>query len=402
MYDEYDHRKLGPQMDLFHFEEEAPGMVFWRPPGFELFRALEAAVRRQLERDDFLEVRTPAFYRKSLWVQSGHWDNFRELMFEVRGNEPDEASLKPVNCPAHIRMFERARPSYRELPFRLAEFGVVHRKEPSGSLFGLFRLRQFTQDDGHIFCSADQVEAEVARFSRGLLEFYRSFGFAAVEVVFSTRPEIRAGNDEAWNQAESWLEAAASAAGLRPRLQAGGGAFYGPKLEFVLKDRQGRDWQCGTIQLDLVLPERFDLRYVGEDGGFRRPVMLHRALLGSLERFIGVLLEDSKGALPLWLAPEQVLVASVTQDQEAEARAVHARLLAAGVRSRLDVRALTLGKRLREARLRGASLVAVIGDEEVRCGEVAVAARGEKSRRVSVEALSERCLAGPFREGRCW
>lgn len=395
MYDEHDHRNLGQRMDLFHFEEEAPGMVFWHARGLRVFRALEAAVRQQMERDEFQEVRSPQLMRRSLWVQSGHWESFGGGIFKLEAeDEAHQLALKPVNCPAHVRLFERSKPSYRDLPMRIAEFGVVHRDEPSGALSGLFRLRQFTQDDGHIFCCEDQVESEVARFARALFDFYRGLGFDRVEVGFSTRPAERAGSDLIWDRAEAWLASAARQAGLSPRLQPGEGAFYGPKLEFVLKDRLGREWQCGTIQLDLVLPERFELSYVGEDGAAHRPVMLHRALLGSLERFIGVLLEHRAGSLPMWLAPEQVVVAPVAEAQRGAAEVVHERLLEAGLRSRLDARSATLGKRLREAYLLGAPFAAVIGPEEAASGELSLSARGERPERLSVEAAVAR-LRGP-------
>jgi threonyl-tRNA synthetase len=386
MYDEHDHRNLGERMDLFHFEEEAPGMVFWHPRGFAVFRRLEAAVRAHIERDEFQEVRSPLLMKRSLWEQSGHWESFGEGIFKVEGEgDGQQLAVKPVNCPAHVRLYERARPSHRDLPMRIAEFGIVHRNEPSGALSGLFRLRQFTQDDGHIFCREDQVEAEIARFARALFDFYRHLGFEDVKVAFSTRPRVRFGSDQVWDRAEAWLESAAQASGLSPHLQPGEGAFYGPKLEFVLQDRIGRDWQCGTIQLDLVLPERFDLSYVGEDGKPHRPVMLHRALLGSLERFIGVLLEHCGGVLPAWLAPEQVVVAPVSEAQAEVAAAVSADFASAGLRSRLDARSATLGKRLREARLLGVPFVAVVGPREAESKAVSLSAPGGE---VEVLAIS--------------
>lgn len=395
MSDDCDHRRLGHGMDLFHFEEEAPGMVFWHPRGFTVYRLLEAEVRRQIERDEFAEVRSPQLLRRSIWERSGHWASYGEGMFRIAGEDEDGLALKPVNCPGHVRLFERRMPSYRDLPLRLAEFGVVHRDEPSGALAGLFRLRQFTQDDGHIFCREDQVEAEVARFAGGLFAFYRRLGFDRVEVGLSTRPAVRAGSDALWDRAEAWLASAASGAGISPQLQPGEGAFYGPKLEFVLKDRLGRGWQCGTIQLDLVLPERFDLGYVGEDGARHRPVMLHRALLGSLERFLGVLLEHCGGALPAWLAPEQVVVAPVTEAQAGAARAVHDTFVAAGLRSRLDARGATLGKRLREAHLAGVPFVAVVGAREAEARAVSLSPRGAAPTVLGVDEAAARVKASP-------
>lgn len=394
MNDEHDHRRLGQRMDLFHFEEEAPGMVFWHPRGFAVFRRLEAAVRAQIERDEFEEVRSPQLMKRSIWEQSGHWQSYGDGMFRLAGDGGDQQlAVKPVNCPAHARLFARAQPSHRDLPLRLAEFGVVHRNEPSGALSGLFRLRQFTQDDGHVFCRDDQVEAEIARFARALFDFYGRLGFDSVEVALSTRPEVRSGSDEVWDRAEAWLESAARVAGLSPRRQPGEGAFYGPKLEFVLQDRMGRSWQCGTIQLDLVLPERFDLGYAGEDGARHRPVMLHRALLGSLERFLGVLLEHCSGALPAWLAPEQLVVAPVSEAQREAARAIHRRFREAGLRSRLDDRSATLGKRLREAHLSGVPFVAVVGAREAERDEVSVSGRGEESEVLPVAAAISRLQA---------
>lgn len=391
MYEEIDHRNLGQRMDLFHFEEEAPGMVFWHPRGFAVFRRLEAAVRAQIERDDFQEVRSPLLAKRSLWEASGHWQSFGEGLFRLENEDPaQQLAIKPVNCPAHVRLFERARPSHRDLPLRLAEFGVVHRNEPSGALLGLFRLRQFTQDDGHIFCREEQVEAEVARFSRALFDFYRRLGFEDVRVAFSDRPAVRSGADALWDRAESWLQSAAAAAGLSPIMQCGEGAFYGPKLEFSLRDRQGRYWQCGTIQLDLVLPERFELGYVGEDGARHRPVMLHRALLGSLERFLGVLLEHGEGRLPLWLAPDQLLVAPVAEAQHARAAEVHEAFKAVGLRSRLDRRSETLGKRLREAHRAGVPFVVVLGPREVEGNVVALSPPGGAPVSLSVEEVIRR------------
>ncbi|MCP3144644.1 threonine--tRNA ligase [Pyxidicoccus xibeiensis] len=369
MLDEHDHRALGQRLDLFHLQEEAPGMVFWHPRGFRLYQLLEEQVRQRMRREGYLEVRTPQIYAQPLWERSGHWENFRENMFLV-DDGGRQLAVKPVSCPGHIELVQRMAPSYRDLPLRLCEFGLVHRSEPGGALHGLFRLRQFTQDDGHIFCAEEQVQEEVVRFAQSLREFYASFGFDAVQVAFSSRPPVRAGADDVWDKAESWLLSAAKEAGLDCLMQPGQGAFYGPKLEFVLKDRLGREWQCGTIQLDLVLPERFDLRYVDASGAKVRPVMLHRALLGSLERFIGVLLEHHGGALPAWLAPEQVVVASVGEAAQEYAQRFAAKLREAGCRASADVRSESLSRRIVDAHGAGVPWLVVVGAREVEAGAV--------------------------------
>ncbi|MCK6549480.1 threonine--tRNA ligase [Myxococcota bacterium] len=361
MLDSNDHRQLGQRLDLFHFQEEAPGMVFWHPRGLALFRALEEAVRRRVRRDGFLEVRTPQLLRQSIWEKSGHWQSFRENMFVLDDEDHRCSAMKPVSCPGHIQIAERMALSHRDLPLRLAELGLCHRNEPSGSLFGLFRLRQFTQDDGHIFCAEDQVASEIARFCDGLRALYASLGFDHFDVALSTRPAVRAGNDEVWDRAEHMLADAARGAGLSFEVHPGEGAFYGPKLELVLADRLGRAWQCGTIQLDLVLPERFDLSYVAPSGEKRRPVMLHRALFGSVERFLGILLEHYAGALPAWLAPDQVIVAPVADAHGDYAREVHARLVAAGLRAGLDARNESLARRVAEAHEAGAPFFVAVG-----------------------------------------
>ncbi|XYH95135.1 threonine--tRNA ligase [Sorangium sp. So ce1128] len=374
MLDEDDHRSLGQRLDLFHFQEEAPGMVFWHARGFALYRLLEEAIRRQMMRDSYREVRTPLILRQAIWKASGHWDNFSSNMFRL-SEEDHAAAIKPVNCPGHMQIVARMAPSYRDLPLRIGEFGMVHRDEPSGTLHGLFRLRQFTQDDGHIFCVEEQIEAEVARFASALRDFYAGFGFEDMVVGFSTRPAERSGSDEVWDRAEAALSAAARSAGLEYRLQPGEGAFYGPKLEFVLRDRLGRSWQCGTIQLDLVLPERFDITYVDASGARRRPALLHRALLGSLERFLGILLEHYRGALPLWLSPEQVVVVPVTDAQRAYAEEVLQRLQKNGVRAILDAGDDTLSRKIAVAHASAIPLVAVVGKREAERRSVALRER---------------------------
>lgn len=385
MLDEQDHRSLGQRLDLFHLQEEAPGMVFWHPRGWKLYQLLEERVRQRMRREGYLEVRTPQIYAQPLWERSGHWENFRENMFLLEDGDRHLA-VKPVSCPGHIELVQRMAPSYRDLPLRLCEFGLVHRSEPGGALHGLFRLRQFTQDDGHIFCAPEQVVDEVVAFARSLKEFYASFGFDEVQVAFSGRPASRAGSDEVWDQAESWLAAAAKQAGLDCKLQPGQGAFYGPKLEFVLKDRLGREWQCGTIQLDLVLPERFDLRYQDASGARVRPVMLHRALLGSLERFIGVLLEHHGGALPAWLAPEQVVVAPVGEAAVEYAERFAASLRQAGCRARADSRGESLSRKVLDSHQAGVPWLVVVGAREVQAHGVRLRQRDGAQRDVSWDA----------------
>ena len=306
-----DHRRLGREMDLFHFQEEAAGSVFWHPKGWTLYRTCETYMRRRLDAAEYVEVKTPQLVDRSLWERSGHWEKFREHMFTAEAEHDHVLALKPMNCPGHVQIFRQGITSYRDLPIRMAEFGSCHRNEPSGALHGLMRVRAFTQDDAHIFCTEDQIVSETKQFCELLLSIYRDFGFEEVEVKFSDRPEVRAGDDLVWDQAEAALKTATEAAGLPFTLNPGEGAFYGPKLEFVLKDTIGRHWQCGTLQVDFVLPERLDAVYVAEDGKKHRPVMLHRAILGSFERFIGVLIEHYAGFMPLWLSPIQVIVLNI-------------------------------------------------------------------------------------------
>lgn len=378
MLAEDDHREIGRKLDLFHFQEEAPGMVFWHPRGFAALSALSALIRRHAERDGFAEVKTPELLRLPIWEASGHWQHFRQGMFVV---DEGDAAWKPVSCPGHLEIMRRRSTSYRELPLRYSELGVVHRNEPSGTLHGLFRLRQFTQDDGHVFCAEDQVESEVARFSASLVELYEKLGFSEVSVSFATRPDERAGSDEVWDRAERLLARAAERAGIRPVLAEKAGAFYGPKLEFALPDRLGRKWQCGTIQLDLVLPERFDVSFVDRNNDRQRPMMLHRATLGSLERFLGILLEQHRGALPGWLAPEQVVVLPVDESSIAAARNVREAFRRASLRVAWDARAENLSRRVLSAHEHGIPFVAVIGAREAR--ENSVSLRSRTGQRVS-------------------
>ncbi|MSP84134.1 MAG: threonine--tRNA ligase [Alphaproteobacteria bacterium] len=358
-----DHRRIGREMDLFHIQEEAVGAIFWHPKGWTLYRQLVEHVRRRLDTDGYVEVNTPMLVDRSLWEASGHWEKFREQMFTTQAEERALA-LKPMNCPCHVQVFRQGLKSYRDLPTRMAEFGSCHRNEPSGALHGIMRVRAFTQDDAHIFCTPDQVTAEAVKFCRLLAQIYRDFGFEEFSVRFADRPAVRAGEDAVWDKAEAWLKAAIEAAGHPYQLSPGEGAFYGPKLEFHLKDAIGRTWQCGTLQLDFVLPERLDATYVAEDGKEHRPVMLHRAILGSLERFVGILIEHYAGRFPLWLAPTQVAVATITNDSDAYAAEVAATLKAAGLRVELDARADKIGYKVREHTLAKVPLLIAVGKRE--------------------------------------
>lgn len=358
-----DHRRLGREMDLFHVQEEAAGSVFWHPHGWTLWRAVEDYIRRRLDGAGYVEVKTPQLYDRVFWERSGHWEKFREHMFTLEAEERHLA-LKPMNCPGHVQIYNQALHSYRDLPLRMAEFGSCHRNEPSGALHGIMRVRAFTQDDAHIFCTPEQITSESVAFCELLMSVYRDFGFSDVRVKFSDRPPVRAGEDAVWDQAEGALWEAVRAAGLDCTLNPGEGAFYGPKLEFVLRDAIGRDWQCGTLQVDFVLPERLDAAYIGPDGAKHRPVMLHRAILGSLERFIGMLIEHYAGRLPLWLAPVQVVVATITNDADAYACEVVERLQAAGVRAQADIRADKIGYKVRDHSLKKVPLLLAVGARE--------------------------------------
>jgi threonyl-tRNA synthetase len=358
-----DHRRLGREMDLFHVQEEAAGSVFWHPRGWTLWREVENYIRRRLAAADYREVRTPQLIDRVLWERSGHWDKFGQNMFVLEAEERHLA-LKPMNCPGHVQIFNQTQHSYRDLPLRLAEFGSCHRNEPSGALHGIMRVRAFTQDDAHIFCTPEQITAESVAFCALLESVYRDFGFTEIQVKFSDRPPVRAGADAVWDRAEAALRAATEAAGLETVLNPGEGAFYGPKLEFVLRDAIGRDWQCGTLQVDFVLPERLDAVYIGPDGAKHRPVMLHRAILGSLERFIGVLIEHYAGHLPLWLAPVQAVVATVTNEADAYAGEVAARLAAAGVRAVADTSPDKISYKVRHHSLAKVPLILAVGGRE--------------------------------------
>ena len=370
-----DHRKIGRQQDLFHAQEEAPGMVFWHDNGWIIYQQIEQYIRRVLREHGYQEVRTPQVVDRSLWEKSGHWDKFGDMMFTTHSENRDYA-VKPMNCPCHVQIFNQGLKSYRDLPLRMAEFGSCHRNEPSGTLHGLMRVRNFTQDDAHIFCTEDQIQGEVSAFIDLLQQVYADFGFNEIIVKLSTRPEQRVGSDEVWDKAEHALETALNSKGLDWDLQPGEGAFYGPKIEFSLKDCLGRIWQCGTIQVDFSMPGRLDAHYVAEDGSKQVPVMLHRAILGSLERFIGILIEEYAGAFPLWLAPVQAVVINITDRQAAYAREVEQTLRNQGLRVKSDLRNEKIGFKIREHTLQRIPYQLVVGDREMESATVAVRTRG--------------------------
>jgi len=367
-----DHRKIGRAMDLFHLQEEAKGMIFWHPKGWALYRTLEAYLRRRLDADGYQEVKTPQIMDRSLWERSGHWEKFGQAMFVCQTTEGEELAVKPMNCPGHIQIFNVGQKSYRDLPLRMSEFGACHRFEPSGALHGIMRVRAFTQDDAHIFCRDDQIEAETTKFVKLLEQVYADLDMELASVKLALRPEVRAGTDEVWDIAEAKLERAARAAGVEVELLPNEGAFYGPKLEFHLRDAIGRTWQCGTLQLDFVLPERLEATYVAEDGSKQRPVMLHRAIFGSVERFIGVMIENYAGAFPLWLSPVQVVVATITSDADDYARVVAATLAAKGLRVETDLRNEKINYKVREHSLAKVPVIAVVGRREAELGQVAL------------------------------
>lgn len=384
-----DHRKLGKQLDLFHTQDEAPGMVFWHPKGWILWQQIEQYMRNILDQNGYQEIRTPQILDKDLWVRSGHWENFRENMFTTHSDERDFA-IKPMNCPGHVQVFNQGLRSYRELPIRLAEFGSCHRNEASGALHGIMRVRGFTQDDAHIFCTEDQIQDEVVRFIDLLKIVYADFGFKELLVKLSTRPQKRVGSEAQWDKSEAALKAALSEAKLEWELQLGEGAFYGPKIEFSLKDCIGRVWQCGTLQLDFSMPDRLGAEYVAEDNSRQVPVMLHRAILGSMERFIGILIENYAGALPLWLSPEQVVVLNISRTQIDYAQEVTAQLKQYGIRVSLDLRNEKITYKIREHSLQKLPYQIIVGDEEVRTNKVAVRNRaGESLGQMTLQALLE-------------
>ena len=367
-----DHRKLGRQLGLFHLQEEAAGSVFWHAKGWVLYREIEAYVRRRLDAAGYSEVKTPQLVDRSLWEASGHWEKFGENMFTAQSEDERTLALKPMNCPCHVQIFRQGIKSYRDLPLRMAEFGSCHRNEPSGALHGIMRVRAFTQDDAHIFCTEDQITDESVKFCALLQSIYADFGFTDVRVKFSDRPDVRAGDDATWDRAEAALTAATEAAGLDTVLNPGEGAFYGPKLEFVLRDAIGRDWQCGTLQVDFVLPDRLDAEYVGDDGNRHRPVMLHRAILGSMERWIGILIEQYAGRMPGWLAPVQLVVAAITDNANDYAEQVAAAAAAAGLRVETDLRNEKISYKVREHSLMKVPFILAVGGREAEAGTVAL------------------------------
>lgn len=369
-----DHRKIGKALDLYHMQEEAPGMVFWHNDGWTIFRELETFVRTKLKEYDYQEVKGPFMMDRVLWEKTGHWQNYADLMFTTQ-SENREYAIKPMNCPGHVQIFNQGLKSYRDLPIRMAEFGSCHRNEPSGSLHGLMRVRGFTQDDAHIFCTEDQIESEVTSCIKMVYDIYSTFGFTDIYVKLSTRPENRIGSDEMWDRAEAGLAAALAHNGLEYEIQEGEGAFYGPKIEFALRDSLGREWQCGTVQLDFALPGRLEASYVAEDNGRRTPVMIHRAILGSIERFIGIITEEYAGFFPAWLAPTQAVVMNITDGQADYVKQVAKQLSDAGLRVKTDLRNEKVGFKIREHTLRRVPYMLVCGDKEIAEGKVAVRTR---------------------------
>ena len=395
-----DHRKLGKRLDLFHMQEEAPGMVFWHPNGWTIYQVLEQYMRKVQRENGYLEIKTPQVVDRILWEKSGHWTNYADNMFVTQSESRDYA-IKPMNCPCHVQVYNQGLKSYRELPLRLAEFGACHRNEPSGALHGIMRVRGFVQDDAHIFCTEEQMQAESADFIRLTQKVYEDFGFTDIELKLSTRPEQRVGSDEQWDRAEKALADALDSAGLAYELQPGEGAFYGPKIEFALRDCLGRVWQCGTLQLDFNLPVRLDAEYVSEDNSRQHPVMLHRAILGSFERFIGILIEHYEGAFPAWLAPTQAVVMNISEKQGDFAKKVEKNLLESGFRVNSDLRNEKIGFKIREHTLLKVPYLLVIGDREVETQTIAVRTRGgEDLGSMSVDQFSELLNTAISRRGR--
>ena len=395
-----DHRKIGKALNLFHMQEQAPGMVFWHPNGWTIWQVLEQYMRKVQKDNGYLEIKTPQIVDRSLWEKSGHWDNYGEMMFTTASEKRDYA-IKPMNCPCHVQVFNQGLKSYRDLPLRLAEFGSCHRNEPSGSLHGIMRVRGFTQDDAHIFCTNAQIRSEALNFIKLTLDVYKDFGFDHIQMKLSTRPEKRVGADELWDLAEQALADALDNAGLDWELQAGEGAFYGPKIEFSLQDCIGRVWQCGTLQLDFNLPERLDAEFVGESGERERPVMLHRAILGSFERFIGMLIEHYAGWMPVWLAPQQVVVMNITDNQAAACQKVAEQLNQAGLRVITDLRNEKIGFKIRERTLERIPYMIVMGDKEVESNQVNVRTReGDNLGVMSIDAFIDLVNQATAQKGR--
>ncbi|MDQ5946609.1 MAG: threonyl-tRNA synthetase [Pseudomonadota bacterium] len=395
-----DHRKVGKALDLFHLQEEAPGMVFWHDRGWRIYVEVQNYIRQLLREHDYQEVHTPQIVDRVLWERSGHWEKFRSGMFTTASENRDYA-VKPMNCPCHIQIYNQGLRSYRDLPLRMAEFGSCHRNEPSGTLHGLMRVRNFVQDDAHIFCTEEQIQSEVTAFMDLLFRVYADFGFNEVQLALSTRPDMRVGSDEVWDRAEQALEIALNRSGLPWTLKPGEGAFYGPKIEFVLRDCLDRLWQCGTIQVDFSMPGRLDAHYIAEDGSKRVPVMLHRAILGSLERFIGILIEQYAGALPVWLAPVQAVALNITDHQADYAKQVENALMQHGFRVRSDLRNEKIGFKIREHTLQRVPYLLVVGDREMDTETLAVRTRaGKDLGSMKVSAFMELLQADIARRGR--
>jgi len=383
-----DHRKLGKELELFHFQEEAQGMAFWHHKGWNIYRTLQAYIRRKLEKANYIEVNTPIMMDSKLWKQSGHWDKFRDDMFAVTEEDKIHA-LKPMNCPGHVQIFKQGTKSYRDLPLRMAEFGCCFRNEASGALHGLMRVRNFVQDDAHIFCTEEQINSETVSFCKLLTEVYNDFGFKNIKVKFSDRPEVRAGSDEVWDKADSALKTAINAAGLEYEMNPGEGAFYGPKLEFVLTDAIGRDWQCGTLQVDFIIPERLEADYITSSGEKKHPVMLHRAIIGTFERFIGVLIEEFAGKFPLWLAPVQIAIVGITNDLDEHITQLNKRFIDSGIRSELDISREKVNYKIRNFSNQKVPLIAVVGKKEQADGTLTIRKLGssEEQETLSVDEV---------------
>ena len=383
-----DHRKLGRELELFHLQEEAQGMVFWHPKGFNIYRTIESYIRRKLQKNSYVEVRTPMMLDKKFWEASGHWEKFRENMFAIEEDGKTHA-LKPMNCPCHVQIFKQGTKSYRDLPLRMAEFGCCHRNEATGGLHGLLRVRNFVQDDAHIFCTEEQINSETVLFCRLLREVYNDFGFKEIKVKFSDRPAVRAGEDHIWDKAESSLKTAIEEAGFAYEMNPGEGAFYGPKLEFVLTDAVGRDWQCGTLQVDFVLPERLDAEYISAGGEKKRPVMLHRAIIGTFERFIGILIEQYAGRFPLWLTPVQIAIVGITNDLDDHIITLNKRFIDNGIRSELDISREKVNYKIRNFSNQKVPLIAVVGKKEQADGTITIRRLGssEEQETLSVDEV---------------
>ncbi len=383
-----DHRKLGKELELFHFQEEAQGMVFWHDKGWSIYRTIEQYIRNKIKKAGYIEVKTPILADKSLWEASGHWEKFREDMFALNLADEKILALKPMNCPCHVQIFKQGIKSYRDLPLRMSEFGLCHRNEASGALHGLMRVRALVQDDAHIFCTEEQINSETVNFCTLLTEVYKDFGFTDIKIKFSDRPKLRAGSDEVWDKAENALKQAVEQAGYSYVLSPGDGAFYGPKLEFCLKDSIGREWQCGTLQVDFVLPERLDSHYITDQGEKKRPVMLHRAIIGSFERFIGILIEEYAGRFPLWLAPVQVAIATITNELDDYALSINRLLTEAGVRSAIDISSEKINYKIRCFSHQKVPIIAVVGKQEMLNNTVTIRQLGsEEQKNLSVQEL---------------